>query len=267
MKRPEKVGPPHEIRVESGVCGTMRETESQAAPPASAMGGPEAATSGRRRTMPLQQPAPLVLSLPAGAEEAQTRAPVAQLDRASDYGSEGQGFESSRAHQESHDGDGTPRGVLLVSDPLGSRSVAARTRSGFAPSRHNERCRTCRGPAASPSLLRSFGGEGGIRTLDGRFILPYSLSRGAPSAARPPLLALLPGSRSWRRVRDSNPRTGRPVYGFQDRRLRPLGQPSGQPPGCHHAKTSLGEPLRGGEPEYMGQRAAASTRAKRRAQR
>ncbi len=87
-----------------------------------------------------------------------------------------------------------------------------------------------------------------------RFRPPYSLSRGAPSAARPPLHALLklPGGRSWRRVRDSNPRTSCPVYGFQDRRLRPLGQPSGQPPGaerlatlqlhrpaCRTAKTSI----------------------------
>ena len=58
---------------------------------------------------------------------------------------------------------------------------------------------------------------------------PYSLSRGAPSAARPPLRATPQLTLPWRRVRDSNPRTSRPVYGFQDRRLRPLGQPSGQP--------------------------------------
>lgn len=56
---------------------------------------------------------------------------------------------------------------------------------------------------------------------------PYSLSRGAPSAARPPLHNCL--TLPWRRVRDSNPRTGCPVCGFQDRRLQPLGQPSGQP--------------------------------------
>ena len=31
-----------------------------------------------------------------------------------------------------------------------------------------------------------FGGEGGIRTLDS-VLPPYSLSRGAPSATRPPL--------------------------------------------------------------------------------
>ena len=30
----------------------------------------------------------------------------------------------------------------------------------------------------------------------------------------------------WRMVRDSNPRTGCPVNGFQDRRIRPLCQPS-----------------------------------------
>ena len=31
---------------------------------------------------------------------------------------------------------------------------------------------------------------------------------------------------NWRMVRDSNPRTGCPVNGFQDRRIRPLCQPS-----------------------------------------
>lgn len=31
----------------------------------------------------------------------------------------------------------------------------------------------------------------------------------------------------WRMVRDSNPRTSCPVSGFQDRRIRPLCQPSG----------------------------------------
>ena len=31
---------------------------------------------------------------------------------------------------------------------------------------------------------------------------------------------------SWRMVRDSNPRTSCPVSGFQDRRIRPLCQPS-----------------------------------------
>ena len=30
----------------------------------------------------------------------------------------------------------------------------------------------------------------------------------------------------WRRERDLNPRTGHPVSGFQDRRLKPLGHPS-----------------------------------------
>ena len=39
-------------------------------------------------------------------------------------------------------------------------------------------------------LLLRCGGERGIRTLDGVFA-PYSLSRGAPSAARPPLHILL----------------------------------------------------------------------------
>src|SRR5690606_33291324 len=98
--------------------------------------------------------------------------------------------------------------------------------------------------AASPdrcsrrATFDRFGGEGGMRTLDGGLTPPYSLSRAAPSAARPPLRALLPGwVRSLRRVTDSTPRTGRPVYGFQDRRLRPLGQPSGQPPGCRAPST------------------------------
>ena len=39
--------------------------------------------------------------------------------------------------------------------------------------------------ANCPTLYLAIGGEGGIRTLDGG--CPYSLSRGAPSAARPPL--------------------------------------------------------------------------------
>src|SRR5690606_21737066 len=46
-----------------------------------------------------------ILSDAPGVTLAAKQAPVAQLDRASDYGSEGQGFESSRAHQrEGQDG-------------------------------------------------------------------------------------------------------------------------------------------------------------------
>ena len=58
------------------------------------------------------------------------------------------------------------------------RSTAWLRGTGIPTSLANEK------PATRAGL--SFGGEGGIRTLDGLFN-PYSLSRGAPSATRPPL--------------------------------------------------------------------------------
>ncbi len=54
-------------------------------------------------------------------------APVAQLDRASDYGSEGQGFESSRAHQTKHDGHGASHEALFAVGVVGSWLVAIRS--------------------------------------------------------------------------------------------------------------------------------------------
>src|SRR5690606_31739425 len=125
-----------------------------------------------------------------------------------------------------------------------------------APSRRRLKRQLCRDSRVNEVATHDTGGEGGIRTLDGGFVPPYSLSRGAPSAARPPLHALLRPVRSWRRVRDSNPRTGRPVYGFQDRRLRPLGQPSGQPPGCRPGTRELGSWPTGRRTRVYGPRTA-----------
>src|SRR5690606_14685465 len=171
--------------------------------PSRRTGGP----GGRRRPgsrLPRRVVAPAlqaarsaVLSFPAGAEAARRRAPVAQLDRASDYGSEGQGVESSRAHH--------TRPVLDGSSsfrPDHRARLHARTRP-----RTTLRATTTRGPGRSRGLSghllsrcdagvvasRPSGGEGGIRTLDGGFVPPYSLSRGAPSAARPPLHACCVG--------------------------------------------------------------------------
>ena len=43
----------------------------------------------------------------------------------------------------------------------------------------------------------------------------------------------------WRMVRDSNPRTSCPVSGFQDRRIRPLCQPSETLPHSLYAGVSI----------------------------
>ncbi len=76
-----------------------------------------------------------------------------------------------------------------------------------------------------------YGGERGIRTLDGA-LTPYSLSRRAPSAGS----AISPDLRIVRvaaeeigggsRIRTHGAVT---LNGFQDRRLQPLGHPSLQP--------------------------------------
>jgi hypothetical protein len=70
------------------------------------------------------------------------------------------------------------------------------------------------------------GGERGIRTL-GRSFLLHSLSRRAPSASS----AISPGPRFTFRGGGSRIRTHvpSPGNGFQDRRLKPLGHPSGTP--------------------------------------
>jgi hypothetical protein len=92
-------------------------------------------------------------------------------------------------------------------------------------------------------------------------VLPtYSLSRGAPSAARPPLLdaSRWRARTVWRRVRDSNPRTARAVNGFQDRRFQPLSQPSGQRRGtCRPRRRAVSAT------EYSRAASAVSTREER----
>ena len=76
-------------------------------------------------------------------------------------------------------------------------------------------CRCGSGPSIRQNLVQSAG------QLEGR--------EGVSSP-------MLPPAEMWRRGRDSNPRTGRPVAGFQDRCIQPL---------CHLSEDSLGTGGRG----------------------
>ena len=114
-------------------------------------------------------------------------APVAQLDRVSDYESEGRGFESLPAHQ------GFPEmGNLFLLLSPGRRSVSPGRDSNSSSGRFMSR--------PVPTVQRTVGKSAG---------------RGAPSGAPwfprngKPFLLLLPGRRSVSPGRDSNSSSGR----------------------------------------------------------
>ena len=103
------------------------------------------------------------------APQAWLKAPLAQLDRASDYGSEGWGFDSSRVHHHA-----SREGTLAESNPLGSPSPSAPVRAwGFfhlRPHHHASREGTLAesNPLGSPSPsapVRAWGFSTPCRTV------------------------------------------------------------------------------------------------------